>query len=347
MTPSGDRVFHYASLASGLDLVRKSLGRHEIATVQTTSIDAEAGLVRLTTILAHASGEWISSDWPVCPVADTASPQRMGAALTYARRYGLFTLVGIAGEDDLDAPDLPIVRRKLQEHGDEPATPGQMNGYAAVPVVPPLTSPQRKFSRPGPKPVLPAAESVLLCGRLLGELAAFTALDPLLVWARRMLPEKNTLTSEDARAIESAFEVKIAKLGTPEIVAREPTAERAERPLSNAARPGTTTTILQPSSPSQPPGQATPKTRRRRDKRHLEFVASQPCLVCGRSPCDAHHLRFAEPRALGRKVSDEFAVPLCRIHHRELHSRGHEMGWWAERQIDPMPIAQQLWNQRY
>src|SRR5829696_5781287 len=157
-------------------------------------------------VLAHSSGEWMSSDWPVCPVSATASPKR--------------TLVGIAGEDDLDAPDLPIVRRKLQEHGDEPATPGQMNGYAAVPAVPPLTSPQRKFSRPGPKPVLPAAESVLLCGRLLGELAAFTALDPLLVWARRMLPEKNTLTSEDARAIESAFEVKIAKLGTPEIVAR-------------------------------------------------------------------------------------------------------------------------------
>ena len=154
MTPAGDRVFRYSPLSSGLDLVRKSLGRHEIATVQTTSIDAEAGLVRLTTILAHASGEWISSDWPVCPVTDTASPQRMGAALTYARRYALFTLVGIAGEDDLDAPDLPIVRRKLQEHGDEPATPGQMNGYAAVPVVPPLTSPQRKFSRPGPMPVL-------------------------------------------------------------------------------------------------------------------------------------------------------------------------------------------------
>ena len=89
MTPAGDRVFRYAPLSSGLDLVRKSLGRHEIATVQTTSIDAEAGLVRLTTILAHASGEWISSDWPVCPVADTASPQRMGAALTYARRYAL------------------------------------------------------------------------------------------------------------------------------------------------------------------------------------------------------------------------------------------------------------------
>jgi hypothetical protein len=95
-------------LANGLDLVRKSLGRHEIATVQTTSIDEAAGLIRLTTTLAHSSGEWLSSDWPVCPVAETAAPHRMGAALTYARRYGLFTLVGIAGEDDLDAPDLPI-----------------------------------------------------------------------------------------------------------------------------------------------------------------------------------------------------------------------------------------------
>ena len=104
----GDRSFRYASLANGLDLVRKSLGRHEIATVQTTSIDEAAGLIRLTTTLAHASGEWVSSDWPVCPVAETAAPHRMGAALTYARRYALFTLVGIAGEDDLDAPDLPI-----------------------------------------------------------------------------------------------------------------------------------------------------------------------------------------------------------------------------------------------
>ena len=74
--------------------------------MQTTSIDEEAGLIRLTTTLAHSSGEWVSSDWPVCPVSETAAPHRMGAALTYARRYALFTLVGIAGEDDLDAPDL-------------------------------------------------------------------------------------------------------------------------------------------------------------------------------------------------------------------------------------------------
>src|ERR1035437_5267841 len=105
-----DRTFRYASLASGLDIVRKSLGKHEIATVQTTAIDNEAGLIQLTPLLAHSSGEWISSDWPGCPGSGTGAPHRMGAALTYARRYALFTLVGIAGEDDLDAPDLSALK---------------------------------------------------------------------------------------------------------------------------------------------------------------------------------------------------------------------------------------------
>src|SRR6266480_1206201 len=101
-----DRTFRYAPLSSGLDIIRKSLGRHEIATIQATAVDTQAGLLRLTTVLAHSSGEWISSEWPVCQISDIASAQRVGAALTYARRYALFTLVGIAGEDDLDAPDL-------------------------------------------------------------------------------------------------------------------------------------------------------------------------------------------------------------------------------------------------
>src|SRR5215469_13020065 len=101
-----ERSFRYAPLSSGLDIVRKTLSQHEIATVQTTSIDETSGIVRLSTVLAHASGEWIASDWPVCAISETAAPHRMGAALTYARRYALFTLVGIAGEDDLDAPDL-------------------------------------------------------------------------------------------------------------------------------------------------------------------------------------------------------------------------------------------------
>src|SRR5271169_347863 len=103
-----DQTFRYAALSSGLDIVRKALGGHAIATVQATAIDNEAGLIRLTTTLAHSSGEWMSSEWPVCAIAETAAPRSMGAALTYARRYALFTLVGIAGEDDLDAPDLNL-----------------------------------------------------------------------------------------------------------------------------------------------------------------------------------------------------------------------------------------------
>src|SRR5579872_3589409 len=108
--PDGDdgveRTFRYASLSSGLEIVRKTLGEHEIAVFQTTSMNQSDGIINLTTVLAHASGEWIASDWPVCASSETANPHRMGAALTYARRYALFTLVGIAGEDDLDAPDL-------------------------------------------------------------------------------------------------------------------------------------------------------------------------------------------------------------------------------------------------
>src|SRR5262249_42889788 len=104
--PAAEQIFRYAPLCSGLDIVRKTLGQHEIATVQATAIDQVVGIVNVTTTLAHSSGEWISSNWPVCSLEDMASPKRMGAALTYARRYALFALVGIAGEDDLDAPDL-------------------------------------------------------------------------------------------------------------------------------------------------------------------------------------------------------------------------------------------------
>jgi hypothetical protein len=112
-----ERSFRYAPLSGGLDIVRKTLSQHEIATVQTTSIDDTVGIVRLSTVLAHASGEWIASDWPVCSISETATPHRMGAALTYARRYALFTLVGITGEDDLDAPDLiaPTARAPKSE----------------------------------------------------------------------------------------------------------------------------------------------------------------------------------------------------------------------------------------
>src|SRR5437763_7673714 len=126
-----NRTFRYASLSSGLDIVRKGLGRHEIATIQATAIDKDAGLLRLTTVLAHSSGEWISSEWPVCQIADIASAQRMGAALTYARRYALFTLVGIAGEDDLDAPDLGAGPTPAAELPEAPDHRKQANAQAA------------------------------------------------------------------------------------------------------------------------------------------------------------------------------------------------------------------------
>jgi len=121
------RQFRYAPLSSGLEIVRKTLGQHEIATVQITAVDPASGIVNLTTILAHSSGEWIASDWPVCPIAETATPHRMGAALTYARRYALFTLVGIAGEDDLDAPDLvaPSSARSPSQNSISNGRPGR------------------------------------------------------------------------------------------------------------------------------------------------------------------------------------------------------------------------------
>ena len=137
----GSRTFRYAPLSSGLDLVRKCLGQHEIATVQATAIDANSGLIRLTTTLVHASGEWVSSDWPVCPVSETAAPHRLGAALTYARRYALFTLVGIAGEDDLDAPDLsPAVSAPPSQNvPPKPESPGGWLHHPSPPAArPPL-----------------------------------------------------------------------------------------------------------------------------------------------------------------------------------------------------------------
>src|ERR1700737_2645001 len=109
--------FRYASLSSGLDIIRKTLGGQQIAIAQTTDIDRANGTVNLTTVLLHTSGEWISSHWPVCQISETSAPRRMGAALTYAPRYTLFTMVGIAGEDDLDAPDLP----NDQPYGDKTA----------------------------------------------------------------------------------------------------------------------------------------------------------------------------------------------------------------------------------
>jgi ERF superfamily len=124
--------FRYASLSSGLDIVRKTLGGQQIAIAQTTDIDRANGMVNLTTLLLHTSGEWISSDWPVCQLSETSAPRRMGAALTYARRYALFTMVGIAGEDDLDAPDFINDQPKADKAADAHLAPN--SGLEPAPV---------------------------------------------------------------------------------------------------------------------------------------------------------------------------------------------------------------------
>src|SRR3981081_4540039 len=173
----GERSFRYAPLSSGLDIVRKTLGQHEIATVQTTAIDQLAGMVNLTTMLAHASGEWIASDWPVCPVAETANPQRMGAALTYARRYALFTLVGIAGEDGLDAPDLCMppptapVGADVSSRAAREGNAGGLTGGLRVPGRTQGNGQARGSARAVSTPALSSAESEALRDRLLGETA--------------------------------------------------------------------------------------------------------------------------------------------------------------------------------
>ncbi len=335
----GDRTFRYASLASGLDIVRKSLGQHEIATVQTTAIDQDSGQIRLTTLLAHASGEWISSDWPVCPVSETATPHRMGAALSYARRYALFALVGIAGEDDLDAPDL--LEPPTGIHA--PAKPSQIPQTDRRPP----TGSVHKARQP--KLLLAAKPSATLRDQLVGEIQDLKGGDDLALWAYRRLRVKNSLTPEDAGAVEAAYQAMLdATNGDPRghpdhvpLPSSEPGVISPEAgivlDIHRSAGDGPQPSTAEMVSPIR-------KSVRRRSKVHLAFVAAQPCLICQRSPGDAHHLKFAQPNTLGRKVSDEFTVPLCRDHHHALHRHGNEISWWANVQIAPMQIAKELWR---
>jgi ERF superfamily len=328
-----DRTFRYASLAAGLDIVRKGLSQHEIATVQTTAIDQATGQIRLTTLLAHASGEWISSDWPVCPMSETATPHRMGAALTYARRYALFALVGIAGEDDLDAPDI------LAEPG--PEAPHDANTGAPTSGKRPNGSMHKPRQ---PKPILAAEPSAALRDQLIAEINELKGGEEIALWAHRRLPAKNTLTADDARAVETAGQIVLGALELDADKLQQPPADAAScSPVS--ARDGGILSKAAGHSRSEVEDRVTPlrKETRRRNKPHLAFVSSQPCLVCRRSPCDAHHLKFAQPRSLGRKVSDEFTVPLCREHHQELHRHGNERAWWANLQIDALKEAKELW----
>ena len=372
--------FRYASLSSGLDIIRKTLGGQQIAVAQTTHIDRTNNMVNLNTILLHTSGEWISSDWPVCQLSETSAPRRMGAALTYARRYALFTMVGIAGEDDLDAPD--IANEPSQR--DKPAEGNLAPSLGLEPA--PARSSQFRTTSPATPPArekLGAEESAAIRAQLILEIQTLPE-DDLQPRAIAILKAKNRLSVDDAKQVEEAFAAKTAVQGeaSQAIAVEEPVSAAPDlvqprsppvstgpakrprgRPRKVKARidvtePSTIPPVLAVADHTVPPSshlraEAPAKIdksqltfgepRRLRDKAHLKFVASQPCLICGRSPVDAHHLRFAQPRAMGLKVSDEFTVPLCRTHHRDNHNFGDEVAWWERRAIDPVATSRMLW----
>ena len=380
-----DQTFRYAALSSGLDIVRKVLGGHEIATVQTTAIDTEAGLIRLTTTLAHSSGEWLASEWPVCPIAETAAPRRMGAALTYARRYALFTLVGIAGEDDLDAPDLnakvgPVSKRteaaesevalsdagaleerRARTNADWDAESKSRSKYEDGRERRIWRGRKETNSRPS-RVMLDAEESSAQRDRLIADLVRLQSSDEAADWVHKNLPVKNELSAVDAEFVEASFRERLAAIevrgsasedwshATATEEGAAPTEQRSgsagEPFVASSEDPAVGPIILPARRTARRRGVAA-KTIRLRDKEHCKFIATQPCVVCGRTPTEAHHIRFAQPRALGRKVSDEYTVPLCRLHHRDLHGYGDEASWWAGVNIDPLPIALDLWRRSH
>jgi hypothetical protein len=338
-----EQTFRYAPLSAGLEITRKVLGQHEIATLQTTSIDQASGLINLTTMLAHASGEWIASDWPVCPVAETASPRRMGAALTYARRYALFALVGIAGDDDLDAPDLQSPMSEIGAEGMK-ANGGQPNGGGQRSAKPEVT-PRRAETPKAPtaNPLLGLHASAKLRERLIEEIRALATSEDAAKWVHRSLAEKNSLRASDAAHVEASFETKLAKLSTLDTQVAQ-----AQRQSLTEARDFPSVTPNNPKEPARSEAidksaLALPEPRRVRDRDHVRSIVQKPCLVCGRRPSDPHHLRFAQSRALSSKVSDQFTVPLCRGHHRELHWCGDEAAWWGRQGIDALGAARLLW----
>jgi hypothetical protein len=260
----------------------------------------------------------------------------MGAALTYARRYALFALVGIAGEDDLDAPDI------LNEPAPAIPTPDDTDQSAPTGRKPPNGSIHKSRQ---PRPVLATEPSAVLRDQLIAEINNLKDGDELALWAHRCLPAKNTLTAADARAVETACQTLLDRFshGAADLLEQFPDGPSESSTPSDGAATSIATVAEEQNSRAKIMVTPLRKPMRWRSKAHLAFVAAQPCLVCQRSPCDAHHLKFAEPRSLGRKVSDEFTVSLCRDHHRQLHHHGNEMAWWANLQIDALKEARELW----
>jgi hypothetical protein len=204
----------------------------------------------------------------------------------------------------------------------------------------------------------------VLRDRLTAELSGLASIPALTEWTHGILVRKNQLTTPDAEAVETAFATKLdalnaetaegpdSKAGKRDSIAGDPFSDAASKqPLGTPKAPFPATGEKDPLAPivKAAAHSVTPfnKPLRQRDREHLKFVTAQPCLACGRTPSDAHHLKFTQKRALGRKVSDEFTVPLCRLHHRELHRHGDERIWWQQLNVDPLLSASALWAQTH
>ena len=243
----------------------------------------------------------------------------------------LFTLVGIAGEDDVDAPDL-LPPEQQTSKPDEPKTGGNSRlngGHIIAPQHPAVRRKGRLQSIPT-EPTLGPEASAKLRDRLVAELNGLACGDDAAIWAHRSLVEKNLLTTADAQVVEESFQTRLVSFATQPAIMPGP--DPTKKPKTRSRSKVIDKSVL-----------ALPEPRRVRDRDHVRHVAKQPCLICGRHPSDAHHLRFAQSRAMGRKVSDEFTVPLCRGHHREAHRCGDETAWWAKTGIDPGVAARTLW----
>jgi hypothetical protein len=271
-----------------------------------------------------------------------ANPQRMGAALTYARRYALFTLVGIAGGDDLDAPDLcaappspptSAANRLLKPMPDQSRVPSRSPGNGR----------DRGMAKGEAPAIINPEQSAVLRDKLLAEIGSIASAELAADWARKALAAKNKLAAPDAKVVEGAFEQRLSGLAS---AGTDPASDHALA-IADAGPHETSATAssdLDRSEGIDKSVLAVAAPRRYRNREHLRAVAKQPCVICGRKPSDPHHLRYLQPRALGRKASDEFAVPLCRVHHRAVHRAREERAWWQTAGIDPIKVARQLWK---
>src|SRR5215472_4225805 len=265
--------------------------------------------------------------------------------------------VGIAGEDDLDAPDLgPGGRAEVELPRADYQTQSDGDGGLAG-----RTPRGGSNSAASARPVLAPDESAIVRERLVAELSAINTADEAAVWAQQNLPVKDTLTAGDAKILEERFQARLPAIGeghAPDgttcadaldgVAPCQPPHAVPDKNFVSAGQAGADTSHKTSPVPKKRSRggviRALGKAVRLRDKDHRRFVLRQPCLVCGRVPSDPHHLTFTQPRGLGYRVSDEFTVPVCRIHHRELHRSGDEAAWWQKLNIDPLPVALRLWQ---